>query len=144
MWNMFIVNNKDIRTTSVTSFWCLYCYLWTHYKLFFNVFIVNFENASVCWVLFQQRSVFSKLLIKTVLINAKNVLNVHKVNNERHLLINVLNIVLSVFKVNNKDTRRTSFCSLWNNQKTTGILLILGGMKWRPSGVFIVNFEQIS
>ena len=23
--NMFKVNNKDTRTTSITSFWCLYC-----------------------------------------------------------------------------------------------------------------------
>ena len=25
MWNLFKVNNKDTKTTSVTSFWCLYC-----------------------------------------------------------------------------------------------------------------------
>ena len=27
---MFKVYNKDTRTTSVTSFWCLYCKLWTY------------------------------------------------------------------------------------------------------------------
>ena len=26
LWNIFKVNIKDIRTTSMTSFWCLYCY----------------------------------------------------------------------------------------------------------------------
>ena len=25
VWNMFKVNNKDTKTTSLTSFWCLYC-----------------------------------------------------------------------------------------------------------------------
>ena len=25
MWNLFKVSNKDTRTTSLTSFWCLYC-----------------------------------------------------------------------------------------------------------------------
>ena len=25
MWNLFKVNNKDSRTTSLTFFWCLYC-----------------------------------------------------------------------------------------------------------------------
>ena len=29
-WNVFKVNNKDTRTTSLTSFWCLYCWLWTN------------------------------------------------------------------------------------------------------------------
>ena len=31
LWNQFKVHNKDIRTMSVTSFWCLYCYLWTYF-----------------------------------------------------------------------------------------------------------------
>ena len=29
VWNMFKVNNKDTKTTSTTSFWCLYCWLWS-------------------------------------------------------------------------------------------------------------------
>ena len=28
------VNNKDIRTTSLMLFWCLYCSLWTDFTLF--------------------------------------------------------------------------------------------------------------
>ena len=27
VWNMFKINNKDIKTTSVTLFWYLYCQL---------------------------------------------------------------------------------------------------------------------
>ena len=30
-WNMFTVNNKETRTRQMTSFRCLYCYLWTHF-----------------------------------------------------------------------------------------------------------------
>ena len=29
VWNMFKVNNKDSRTTSLTLFWCFHCRLWT-------------------------------------------------------------------------------------------------------------------
>ena len=31
VWNLLKVNNRDIRTTSVKSFWCLYCKLWTDF-----------------------------------------------------------------------------------------------------------------
>ena len=34
VWNMFKVNNKDTRATSMTSFWCLYCQLWTNSRYF--------------------------------------------------------------------------------------------------------------
>ena len=27
-------NNRDTRTMSVTSFWCVYCYLWTYFTSF--------------------------------------------------------------------------------------------------------------
>ena len=37
---MFKVNNKNIRTTSVTSFWCFYCKLETH---------VDCEQVNVRW-----------------------------------------------------------------------------------------------
>ena len=35
MWNLFKVNHKDTRTTSLTSFWRIYCKLWTNkrYKI---------------------------------------------------------------------------------------------------------------
>ena len=48
--NMFKVNNKDTRTTSVTSFWCLYCQFWTYFTPFFSVSIVDVQQVIVCWV----------------------------------------------------------------------------------------------
>ena len=45
---MFKVNNKDTRVTSLTSFWCLYCYLWTCFTPFSSVFTVNCEQVNVC------------------------------------------------------------------------------------------------
>ena len=48
LWNRFKFNNNDTRTTSVTSFWCRYCWLWTNFTHCSDVFIVDFElvNAS--------------------------------------------------------------------------------------------------
>ena len=31
VWNLYKVNNKDTRATSMTSFWCLYCLLWADF-----------------------------------------------------------------------------------------------------------------
>ena len=39
MWKVFKVNNEDTRV----SFWCLYI-LWTYFKPYSSVFIVNFEH----------------------------------------------------------------------------------------------------
>ena len=52
VWNMFQVNNKDTWTTSMTSFFCLCCELWTNFTCS-SVSIVDFEqidNDSVSWV----------------------------------------------------------------------------------------------
>ena len=40
--------NKDIRTESMTSFWCLYCWLWTYFSSCSSVSIVVFEHVFVC------------------------------------------------------------------------------------------------
>ena len=42
------VNNKNKRT-SLTSFWCLYCKLWTDFALFSDVLIVHFEQVNPRW-----------------------------------------------------------------------------------------------
>ena len=39
------INNKDTRTTSITSFWCLYCKLWTYFTPCSCVSIVNFAHV---------------------------------------------------------------------------------------------------
>ena len=46
---MFKVNYKDTRSTSMTSFWCLYRQLWTYFTLSSNVSIVNFEHVNTDW-----------------------------------------------------------------------------------------------
>ena len=46
---MFIVHNKDTRTTTMVSFWCLYANFEdiSHLVL---VFVVNFEDVIAGWV----------------------------------------------------------------------------------------------
>ena len=43
--NMFKFNNKDTGTTPLTSFWCLYCKLWTYFTLCPSVSIVSFDPS---------------------------------------------------------------------------------------------------
>ena len=46
--DMFKVNNKNTRTTSMTSFWCLYCKLKTYLSPSSSV-SVDFEEINVSW-----------------------------------------------------------------------------------------------
>ena len=48
VWNKFKVNNRDTRITWMTSFWCLYCYLWTYLTPVFSVSIVDVELNGLC------------------------------------------------------------------------------------------------
>ena len=48
---MFNVNSKDTRTTSLASFFCLYCYLWIYSKPFSSTFIADFEYVIVCLIM---------------------------------------------------------------------------------------------
>ena len=59
---MFKLNNKNTRTTSLKSFQCFYCYLWTYLPPFSSVSIVDFEQAGLYFVGFipaDQNSEFS-------------------------------------------------------------------------------------
>ena len=47
---MIKVNNKDSRTTSLTSSWPLYCYL-LKYLSFLGPSTVDCEQANICWEL---------------------------------------------------------------------------------------------
>ena len=49
MYHIFKVNNKETRTTSMTSFWCIYCELWTYFTPFSSVFTVDVEQVNVYW-----------------------------------------------------------------------------------------------
>ena len=50
MWNLFNVTKKDTRMTSLMSFWCLYCKLWTDFMPCSGVSIVDFEQVNTRWV----------------------------------------------------------------------------------------------
>ena len=43
MWDLFQGNKKDLRTTSLMLFWCLYCSLWTDSTHCFAISVVEFE-----------------------------------------------------------------------------------------------------
>ena len=49
VWKLFKVNNKDTRTTSMTSFWCLYRQLWKDFTYSSGVSIVDFEQVKAGW-----------------------------------------------------------------------------------------------
>ena len=46
---MFKVNNKDTRTMSMTSFWCVFIVKLKHSSHLFLVFTVDFEQLEACW-----------------------------------------------------------------------------------------------
>ena len=46
---MFKINNKDIKTKSMTLFWCLYCKLWTYFTPSTSVSIFDIEQIDVFW-----------------------------------------------------------------------------------------------
>ena len=51
MWNIFKINNKITRTTSLTLFWCFYCSLWTYFTPFSKASIAYFEQVNDRWEL---------------------------------------------------------------------------------------------
>ena len=44
---MFKVNNKNIRMSSLTSFWCFYRLLRPYFTPFFSTSVVNYEQVNV-------------------------------------------------------------------------------------------------
>lgn len=46
---MFRLNNKDSRTTSLTSFWCFYCHIWTDLTYCSGLLIIEFEQVNAGW-----------------------------------------------------------------------------------------------
>ena len=71
VWNMFKVNDKNTRTTSLTFFCCFYCSLWTYFTPFSSVSIVNFYRVNVSWVLFTwvKYVIFILFLVSNISIN---------------------------------------------------------------------------
>ena len=44
--------------SSMRSFWCLYCWLWTYFTHFSSLSLVNFEEVNFCWNI----SIFTELI----------------------------------------------------------------------------------
>ena len=55
---MFRINNEDIRTTSISSFWYLYCYLWSYFNnfqlLFLSLISVEFIPITISAPIIQE------------------------------------------------------------------------------------------
>ena len=49
VWNLLKVNNKNIKTNSLMSFWCLYCYLSTYFISFSSFSVVQLEQLNIRW-----------------------------------------------------------------------------------------------
>ena len=49
LWNMFKINNKDTRTVSTTSFWCIFTVKLEHISYLFLLFTADFEQLDPCW-----------------------------------------------------------------------------------------------
>ena len=47
---MFKVNNKNTKTTSMMSFWCFIANFDEHFSLIYSVFIADFEQVNVRWI----------------------------------------------------------------------------------------------
>ena len=60
VWNMIKDNNNDTKT-SLMSFWCLYYWLWTYFKHYFGVSIVDVEQVNTKWE--------NKITLQTLVMN---------------------------------------------------------------------------
>ena len=47
---MFKINNENTRTKSVTPVWSFYSSLWKYLPNFCSVYIVDFEQLNVSWL----------------------------------------------------------------------------------------------
>ena len=70
--------------TSLTSFWCFYCQLWTYFTPFSSTFIVDFEQVNVSWV---TNSCVSKRSFPTSIVNRLAGLEHKRLNRHRRLVI---------------------------------------------------------
>ena len=46
VWNLFKINNKDTRTSSLMSFWGLYCLIWRDFPHCFSISIIDVEQKN--------------------------------------------------------------------------------------------------
>ena len=60
------VNDKDTRTTSLASFRCRYCELWTYLTPYSNFSVVNFEQVNGSWTVVWVKHGLQKYLEKVI------------------------------------------------------------------------------
>ena len=161
MWNQFKVKTRDTRTTP-TSFWCLYCQLWTDFTHYSGVSILDFNHVNVCWVRSRNFGMLDHKHPKTEL-RTLHFLEIGKIKMikpliKKALLINEwLNLIArqpqlvayiglsfcDVFLHAKTIQPLTYFIPLfsfytpWKHQKTPGFLMFLGGIKsdqWHEKG----------
>ena len=86
---MFKVNNKDIRTTSVISFWCLY------FTLFYSFSIFDFEQVNVSFII-------SKVLTQFLLTSVK------KFSRGKYNQVNITSLLWVIHLVRTPIFRKTN------------------------------------
>ena len=102
MWNLFKVNNKDNRTTLLTSFWCFYCFYWTYFTHCSSDSILDFAERR-----YWRRSGVFTVFIEHISHIALVILFL-TLNKYMPTWIHLHNVVKSTFKVNYKDTGTSS------------------------------------
>ena len=55
VWNYFKVINGDTRSTSLMSFWCLYCQLWTDFTYCSSVSNFDFKQVNTIGYMFLEK-----------------------------------------------------------------------------------------
>ena len=117
---MFKVNNKDSRMTSMTSFWCLYCWLRTYFTPCSSVSISNFEHVIAGWdwpvlelMFICQRSLDSSLIIFQA---TSSWIPVHEILKENTFLTHFLPLI--------------SFNTPWNIRKPVPLMFSGGIERW--------------
>ena len=58
VWDMIRVDDEDTTTMSMTSFWCLCCFLWTCFALLSDVSVFGFGHVGISWTLFGVNTYF--------------------------------------------------------------------------------------
>ena len=58
VWDMLRVDDEDTTTMSMTSFWCLFCLLWTCFALLSDVSVFGFGHVGISWTLFGVNTYF--------------------------------------------------------------------------------------
>ena len=130
MWNMFKVNNKNTRTTSLTST--------NDVKSFYSVSFVDFKQVNVSWV----NSWFWKCSVNPCLHLSLQLI--------ASCVTSIVPVGMYLFKVNYRDNRRRcEICSKVkirsterNHRGRSGIFIVNSNLSYTFASVSVVEFEH--